>query len=190
MLPTCRRLILLACLGASSCLATDKPEAPAKAEPAPAKDTVTAKETPAAAKPAPAKETATPPPPPQPAAVETSGPVINLPLIVVREERVKQLDKEIAKLEKLIVREKKKVKSTDLDRALNNSKLASAAAIFGGNSSEHLSAVAASRVSLLEAERDVLEEMKHPGTAENLKHLEDERRQLQDFRRNLDNVGR
>jgi hypothetical protein len=175
---TYRRLALLACLGASSCLAADKTEAPpAKPTPAPAQA--------AAAPPAPAQ-----PPAAKPAAVETTGPVIDLPLIVVREERVKQLDKEIAKLEKLIVREKKKVKSTDLDRALNNSKLASAAAIFGGNSSEHLSAVAASRVSLLEAERDVLEEMKHPGTAANLKYLEDERRQLQEIRRNLDNVGR
>ncbi|HVZ64301.1 MAG TPA: hypothetical protein VG936_07000 [Lacunisphaera sp.] len=190
MLPTYRRLILVACLGASSCLAADKPEAPAKSEPAPAKVTAPSKETTTAAKPAPTKEAAPQPEPAKPAAVETSGPVINLPLIVVREERVKQLDKEIAKLEKLIVREKKKVKSTDLDRALNNSKLSSAAAIFGGNSSEHLSAVAASRVSLLEAERDVLEEMKHPGTAENLKYLEDERLQLQEIRRNLDNVGR
>ncbi|HVT72021.1 MAG TPA: hypothetical protein VHD61_02715 [Lacunisphaera sp.] len=185
MPPTCRHLVLLACLAASRCLAADQPETPpAKPAPAPAKEAAPPKES------APAKEATAAPAPAKPAAVETSGPVINLPLIVVREERVRQLDKEIAKLEKLIVREKKKVKSTDLDRALNNSKLASAAAIFGGNSAEHLSEVAASRVSLLEAERDVLEEMKHPGTAENLKYLEDERRQLQEIRRNLDNVGR
>lgn len=170
---TFRRLTFLAGLCAVSCLAADKAAPPPAKEATPPAQATAAK--PDAAKPA--------------AAVVTEGPVVDLPLIVVRPERVKQLDKEIAKLEKLIVREKKKVKSTDLDRALNNSKLASAAAIFGGNSSEHLSEVAASRVSLLEAERDVVEEMKHPGTADNLKHLEDERLQLQEIRRNLDNVG-
>ena len=68
----------------------------------------------------------------------------------VTAQRIKKLDKMIAKLDKMIAREEKKVKSTDLDRTLNNPQLARAAAIFGGNSAEHLSAVAATRVAAAE----------------------------------------
>ena len=88
------------------------------------------------------------------------------------------------------MREKKKVKSSELDKALNNPKLAQTAAIFGGNSAAHLSAVAASRVSLLETERAVLEAMKRPSTLQGLAMLEAELEQLRTTRRNLDNATR
>ena len=100
------------------------------------------------------------------------------------------LDVTITKLDKLIAREKKKVKSSELDKALNNPKLAQTAAIFGGNSAAHLSAVAASRVSLLETERAVLEAMKRPSTLQGLAMLEAELEQLRTTRRNLDNATR
>ena len=107
----------------------------------------------AAADPAPAKPADKPP-----------SDVLALPKMEVTTQRIKKLDKMIAKLDKMIAREAKKVKSTELDKALNNDKVARAAAIFGGNSAEHLSAVAATRVALLESERDVLEAMKRPAT--------------------------
>ena len=135
----------------------------------------------------------TPPPTPhtpEPATPLSPEPAIELPTIQVTKTRVHEIDVTITKLDKLIAREKKKVKSSELDKALNNPKLAQTAAIFGGNSAAHLSAVAASRVSLLETERAVLEAMKRPSTLQGLAMLEAELEQLRTTRRNLDNATR
>ncbi|MBI2498460.1 MAG: hypothetical protein HYV75_11285 [Opitutae bacterium] len=128
-------------------------------------------------------------PAPTPASPPTVGPVIELPKIQVTSSRLKQLDKEIAKLDKLIAREKKKVKVNELDRALNSDKVSTAAAIFGGNSASHLSAIAATRVNLMESERTILEGMKFPLTKKELADLETELDQLRITRRNLDNAA-
>lgn len=119
-----------------------------------------------------------------------AAPVLELPKIQVTVQRSKQIDKEIKRVDKLITREKARVKSTDLDRTLNNDKLSKAAAIFGGNSSEHLSAVAASRVYLLEQERAVLEAMKRPATSAEFKMMEAEVEQLRVSRRDLDDAAK
>jgi hypothetical protein len=125
------------------------------------------------------------------AAIPTAtDPVLALPTMEVTAQRVKKIDKDIKRLDKMIAREKKKVKSTDLDRTLNNAQVSRAAALFGGNSAEYLSAVAATRVTLLETERDVLETMKRPATLEELALMEAEIEQLRLTRRNLDNVQR
>ena len=145
------------------------------------------------AKPADAAKLADPAKPadaPKAAEAAVTGPVVELPIVQITQDRIRKLDKEIGRIDKLIIREQAKVKSSDLDRALNNEKLAHAAAIFGGNSSEHLSAVAASRVTLLEAERSVLEDMKRPGTAAALAQLEAELEQLRVTRRNLDDAAK
>jgi hypothetical protein len=134
----------------------------------------------------PAAEPAPAPPPP---AAPTVGPVIELPKIAVTSSRLNKLNKEIVRLDKLIAREKKKVKSTELDRSLNSQKLANAAAIFGGNSASHLAAIAATRVALMESERVILEGMKFPLTARQLADMETELDQLRITRRNLDNVN-
>lgn len=140
---------------------------------------------------------AEPAPPPAPAAAKPAPPagtkpadpeVIVLPTIQVTAGRIKELDTAIGKLDKLIARERKKVKSTELDKALNNKKLSTAAALFGGNSAEHLSAIAATRVSLLESERAVLEDMKRPVSLAALAALETELEELRLTRRNLDNA--
>ena len=176
--PFIRRSLLTLCLTLGpGLLAAIDPTPPAKDAPKPTD----------AAKPA---ETAKPADAPKSTAPAVTGPVVELPVIQVTQGRIHQLDKEIGRLDKLIIREQAKVKSSDLDRALNNPKLANAAAIFGGNSAEHLSAVAASRVSLLEAERSVLEDMKRPGTATALAQLEAELEQLRVTRRNLDDAAK
>lgn len=117
-------------------------------------------------------------------------PVLQLPKIEVRQSRLTEIDVEIAKLDKQIAREKKHVKSTELDKTLNNAKLTRAAALFGGNSAEHLSALAASRVALMEAERGLLEAMKLPTSLKELSILEKEVEQIRITRRNLDTVRR
>ncbi len=126
----------------------------------------------------------------KPADPAASDPVLALPKMEVTAQRVKKLDKNIKRLDKMIAREKNKVKSSDLDKTLNNTQLAHAAAIFGGNSADHLSAVAATRVALLENERDVLEAMKRPATLEELAMMEAEVEQLRLTRRNLDDASK
>jgi len=168
-LPRFRPLLLTLCLAGSPALF--------------AADTAPVKEPAKPAESRPAEST-------KPAATAVTGPVVELPIIQITQDRIRKLDKEIGKIDKLIIREQAKVKSSDLDRALNNPQLAHAAAIFGGNSAEHLSAVAASRVSLLEAERAVLEDMKRPGTTTALAQLETELEQLRVTRRNLDDAAK
>jgi hypothetical protein len=115
---------------------------------------------------------------------------LELPKIQVTAERSKKIDREIKRLDKLIARERNKIKPTELDRTLNNETVAKAAAIFGGNSAEHMSAVAASRVMLLEQERDVLEAMKRPATLDELKMMEAQIEELRTTRRNLDDASK
>lgn len=112
--------------------------------------------------------------------------VLQLPKLQITAQRAKAIDRELRRVDKMIAREKKKIRPTELDRTLNNEKLAHAAAIFGGNSADHLSAVAASRVMLLEQERMVLEAMKRPATIDERKMMEAEIEQLRITRRNLD----
>jgi paraquat-inducible protein B len=117
-------------------------------------------------------------------------PTLVLPTVTVSQSRIRQIDNEIRKLDKLIAREEKKLKSTELDKTLNNAQVSTAAALFGGNSAEHLAAVAASRMGLLQTERDVLESMKRPASREALAMMDAELDQLRTTRRNLDKVGR
>jgi hypothetical protein len=81
------------------------------------------------------------------------------------------------------------MKATDLDKVLNNPKLAEAAAVFGGNSSAHLESVAAYRIRLMETERDLLSDMKEPRTLEDLALLQEELEKVRVMQRELDNPG-
>ncbi len=130
--------------------------------------------------------------PPAPLAAKPAAPaeVLELPKIQVTAQRIKSIDKDIKRLDKMIAREKAKVKSSELDKTLNNASLSHAAAILGGNSADHLSAVAATRVALLENERDVLEAMKRPTTLDELAMMEKEIEQLRETRRNLDDAAK
>lgn len=128
--------------------------------------------------------------PAAPAAKKARDDVFVMPKFEVRTDRIRWLDREIRRTDKLIAREKAKVKSSDLDRALNNDKLVRAAAIFGGNTADHLSAVAATRVSILENERDILEAMKRPATLQEMEMFEEQIRQLRLLRRDLDDAAK
>ena len=125
-----------------------------------------------------------------PAVAKKKENVFIMPKFEVRTDRVRWLDREIKRIDKMIAREKRKVKSTDLDRALNNEKLVRAAAIFGGNTADHLSAVAATRVGILENEREILEAMKRPATIEEMAMFEEQITQLRILRRELDDAAR
>ena len=145
---------------------------------------------PAPAPTAPTAPTATPPPAAgAPAATKTDVDVLELPKIQVTASRIKELDRELKRLDKAIAREKKNVKATDLDKVLNNSKLTHAAAIFGGNSAEYMEQVAATRVRYMETERDLLLDMKEPQTQEYLTVLKEELEKIREMRRELDKAS-
>ena len=122
-----------------------------------------------------------------PAATAVTDPeILNLPKIAVTASRLKELDRAIKKLDKAISREKKKMKASDLDKVLNNPKLTQAAALFGGNSAEYMEAVAASRVRYMEAERDLLSDMREPRTLEDLAIIQKELDEIHTMQRELD----
>ncbi len=116
--------------------------------------------------------------------------VLALPKVEVTSARVKAIDAELKKIDKQIAREKKNLKSTNLDKSLNSDKAAKAATIFGGNSASHMVAVAATRVNLLESERAMLERLKFPRTEEDQALIEKEIENLRTTRRNLDDAAK
>jgi hypothetical protein len=116
--------------------------------------------------------------------------VLALPKVEVTSARIKQIDNELKKIDKQIAREKKNLKSTNLDKSLNSDKATKAAAIFGGNSASHMVAVAATRVNLLESERSLLERLKFPRTEEDKVLIEKELENLRTTRRNLDDASK
>jgi hypothetical protein len=109
-----------------------------------------------------------------------------LPQVEVRRDRITVLDREIALLEKEIAREKKHTKQSETDKALNDPKVAKKLSILGGESSSHRAVVAAERVSLMEAERDLLEAMKFSKTKEEKAALQKDVDELRGLRRDLE----
>ena len=90
---------------------------------------------------------------------------------VVNSRRISDLDIEIKKLNKKIVRYSKRIKRTDLDKTLNSGDNPKILNIFGGNTANQREAIAYDRVSLMEAERDILEAMKYVQTHQKDKQL-------------------
>jgi len=120
------------------------------------------------------------------AAAKAAEEVTTLPSMEVRNSRITELDLQIRKLEKDITRERKKMKSSDLDQSLNDAKAAKKFSLFGGKTTEQRESVAAERVSLMEAERDILEAMKLNKTRAELALLQKQIDDLRTVRRNLD----
>jgi hypothetical protein len=112
--------------------------------------------------------------------------ITTLPSMDVRNSRITELDLQIGKLEKDIASEQKHVKSSDLDVSLNDAKSSRKFSLFGGKSTEQRESVAAERVQLMEAERDILEAMKLSKTQAELQLLQKQVDDLRAVRRNLD----
>ena len=152
--------------------------------PAPAKSEKTEASAPA---PAPASPTT----PPAPAA-ETSAktaqppPATVMPKIEVKKDRITVLDQKLAKQEQEIAREKKNTKSTEVDTALNDAKIARPLAIFGGDSAQFRKRVASERVELMEAEKDVIEAIARAKTKKEKEELQKQLDELRAMRRELD----
>jgi|688.fasta_scaffold198555_3 hypothetical protein len=153
------------------------------------------KTAPAPAKPAPKPAAGTPTPPsitPAPAAAPApaaEAPAV-LPQVEVRKgkfsERDYRLAQELNQQEQAIERERRNLKTTETDRALNDSQVSRTLSIFGGNSAAFRQRVASERVELLEAEKDLIEQIAIAQQPEEKKALQRQLDELRAMRRQLD----
>ena len=120
------------------------------------------------------------------AATPKPEPATVLPKVEVRKSRITELDRQIYEQEKDIAREKKNMKSTEVDNALNDSKVVQKLSIFGGESSSYRKNIAKERVSLMETERDILEAIAHAKTKEEKAALQKELTEIKALRRDLE----
>lgn len=109
-----------------------------------------------------------------------------IPEFRVNSQRISDLDIEIKKLNKQIKRYSKQIKRTDLDKTLNSGEQPKILNIFGGNTADQREAIAYERVSLMEAERDILEAMKYVQTHEKDKELTKQLNAIRSMRTNLE----
>jgi uncharacterized membrane protein len=109
-----------------------------------------------------------------------------LPKVEVKKGRITVLDQQLAKQEQDIARERKNLKASEVDLALNDVKVAQPLAIFGGESSQFRQRVASERVELMEAEKDIMEAIARARTKEEKQELQKQLDQIRSFRRELD----
>ena len=117
-------------------------------------------------------------------------PATVLPKVEVKKGRITVLDQMLAKQDEDIAREKKNMKSSEVDLALNDSKIAKPLAIFGGDSAQFRKRVASERVELMEAEKDVMEAMARAKTKKEKDDLQKQLDELRAMRRELDKALR
>ena len=109
-----------------------------------------------------------------------------LPQVQVSQSRITELDRQLHEVDLEIAREKKKLKPTEVDNSLNDSQVSSALSIFGGSSADDRAHAAQERISLLEAEKDLLNEIALARTKEEKDALQKELIDLKTLRRELD----
>lgn len=109
-----------------------------------------------------------------------------LPKVEVQKRRITVLDQQLAKQDEDIARERKNLKSSEVDLALNDSKVARPLAIFGGESSQFRQRVASERVQLMEAEKDIMEAIARAKTKEEKQELQKQLDDIRGFRRDLE----
>lgn len=126
-----------------------------------------------------------------PARKETARePATVLPKVEVKKSRITVLDQQLAKQEEDIARERKNLKPSEVDLALNDTKVAQPLAIFGGESAQFRQRVASERVQLMEAEKDIIEAIARARTKEERAELQKQLDEIRAFRRELDKTLR
>jgi hypothetical protein len=109
-----------------------------------------------------------------------------LPKVEVKKGRITELDRQLEKQNQEIAREKKNTKPTPLDETLNGSKVSTALAIFGGQSSDDRSAIAKERVSMMEEERDMIEAIAQATSKKEKEELQKTLDSMREMRRELE----
>lgn len=113
-----------------------------------------------------------------------------LPKVEVKKSRITVLDHERALQDIEIAREKKNLQVSEVDSALNDSKISRPLAIFGGDSAQFRQGVASERVQLMEAEKDLIEAIAFAKTKEEKAALQKQLNDLKAMRRELDKTMR
>ena len=109
-----------------------------------------------------------------------------LPRVEVRKDRITEIDRQVAKQNKQIARERQNTKPTALDETLNGPKTSKWLALFGGQSSEDRANLARERVSMMEDERDLIEAMEQAQTPEEKAQLQRTLDSMRAMRRELE----
>lgn len=109
-----------------------------------------------------------------------------LPKVEVKRNRVTETDRELHENARQAAHEKELAKGSEADKALNTPKLSKIFSLFGGVSSADRQRVAAERVELLEAEKDLLEQISLAKTKEEKQELQKELAELRAMRRDLE----
>ncbi|QYM80211.1 hypothetical protein K0B96_06235 [Horticoccus luteus] len=113
-------------------------------------------------------------------------PATMLPKLEVRRNRVTDEDAKLKANEEQAAKEKELTKSSEADKALNNSKVAKALSIFGGQGATERERIAAQRVELLQDEHDLLEQKSLAKTKAEKDELQKEIDALKALRRDLE----
>jgi|GEM_PF-815792 len=96
---------------------------------------------------------------------KVEDPVQQLPELVISSSRITALDVQIGKLTKKIDRARRRLKKTSsLDESLNTDDIPKFLSILGGYTTGQRKSLARERLMLMEAERSILEAMKHVRT--------------------------
>jgi hypothetical protein len=137
---------------------------------------------------------------PAPAAKEATAPAVTaaeaakageqaatvLPPVEVRKRKLSEFERDIRIQETEIIREKKNTVPTEVDKALNDSKISRALAIFGGQSGEYRASIASERVSMMEDEKDIIEAINNATTPEEKQTLQKQLVEMRKMRRELE----
>lgn len=113
-----------------------------------------------------------------------------MPKVEVKKTRISVLDQQLAQQDELIARERKNLKSSEADLALNDEKVAKPLAIFGGDSAQFRKRVASERVELMEVEKDLLQAIAVANTKAEKAELQKQLDQIRAVRRDLEKTLR
>jgi hypothetical protein len=113
-----------------------------------------------------------------------------LPRVEVSKSRITETAIALHEKDVEIAREKQAAIPTKLDDTLNDSEVAHSLAIFGGSSSEDRARLAQERISLLEAEKELIEEISQARTKEERDELKKMLNDLKTMRRDLERAPR
>ena len=123
-------------------------------------------------------------------AVPKPEPATQMQRVEVNKSRVTDLAIKLHEKDLEIAREKKNSTPTTLDTTLNPAGLSHTLAVFGGSSDEDRARVSQERVGLLEAEKDLIEEIAQAKTKEEKDELEKTLTDLKAMRRELERAPR
>ena len=120
------------------------------------------------------------------ATAATENPTMLMPRVEVSKSRITELAIALHEKDVEIAREKKNIKTSALDDTLNDPDVAHKLSILGGSASSDRSRLAEERVSLLEAERDLIEQVYAARTDAERAELQKQLNELKTMRRELE----